>query len=171
VKAVRDGYSATEKPQAAWFVLAEAQWVLRERLDAQIGWQMCSMLQQSKELGVLCAYRLAFLAAEPNKAHSKALDALQRVINMHGCTPELCWYAAYTAYHAGQYERCKGLAMQAIQVGCYKGSCVSQGRIPMFTAARYDYPFDVLQFALVQLGDMEGAELAQHEAQLAQLAI
>jgi hypothetical protein len=129
------------------------------------------MLQQSKELGALCAYRLAFLAYAPKNAHSKALDALQRVIDMHGCSPELCWYAAYTAYHAGQYERCKELAMRAIQVGCYKGSCVSQGRIPVITGARYDYPFDVLQFALVQLGDMEGAEHAEHEAQLAQLAI
>jgi tetratricopeptide (TPR) repeat protein len=159
-----------DMPQAAWFALAEAHWVLGERQDAQSAWQKCSELQQSKELGALCAYRLAVLAYIGTQDHAEAFKVVQSAIDMHGCSPELCWLAAYTAYYAGEFEQSKERALQAVQTGCYVGSCTSQGRIPMVVGARFGFPFDVLHFALSKLGDITGAELAQQETQLAHLA-
>lgn len=170
IEAVREGHTTADMPQAAWFVLAEAHWVLGERQDAQSAWQKCSKLQQSRELGALCAYRLAVLVHVSTTAHAEAFKVMKSAIDMHGRSPELCWLAAYTAYYSGQYLQSKDWALQAVQTGCYQGSCMSQGRIPMVTGARFGFPFDVLHFALSKLGDATGAELAHQETQLANLA-
>lgn len=65
-------------------------------------------MQQSQQLGALCAHRLAEVALLPANDHAQALDALQTAIDLHGCSPELCWSAAFSAYYAGQHERAKG---------------------------------------------------------------
>lgn len=65
VKAVREGYTTAQMPQAGWFVLAEAHRVLGEQQDARDAWQHCSVLQHSKDLGALCAHRLTALADTP----------------------------------------------------------------------------------------------------------
>jgi hypothetical protein len=157
-------------PQAAWFVLAEAHWVLGQHQDAQLAWQQCSELRQSREQGALCAYRLAVLVYIGTTAHADAVTVVHNAIDMHGRSPELCWLAAYTAYYAGQYEQSKEWALQAVQTGCYQGSCMPQGRIPVHMGARYGFPYDVLRFALLKLNDTTGAELAQLETELAHLA-
>lgn len=162
--AAGDSHNGT---QAAWFALAEAWWELGQQQRAVEAWQSCAGFSQSRELAALCGYRLALLAVQAGVLdRTKALENLQRVVDAHGCDPELCWYAALTAYHAGKYDQSRELALQAVQTGCHTGICMPEGRV-RYIGARYELPFDVLRFALAQLGDWEGAQQAQANAEQA----
>lgn len=167
LKAIDGADHLMQRVQAACFVRAEAHWVLGAHGDAVQAWHQCAQLEQSKELAMLCAYRLALLAGQHNVVEAaKIITALEDTINMHSCSPALCWYAALTAYHAGDYDRSKEWALQAAHAGCHSGICMPEGRI-RYEEARHELPYDVLHFALVQLGDSAGAQKARQDFQIA----
>jgi hypothetical protein len=148
------------KVQAASFVKAEALWTLQQHQEARAAWQDCAETQnQSMSLAALCAWKRVRNAEE--NTTDASVDVLLRVAqHPQSRSPELLWLAAFTKYYAGSYTIAKQLAEDAIQLSCFGGECLPHGRVRL-DKARFEWPYDVLYYSLLQLGDTASAEQAK----------
>lgn len=162
--------AASSRTQAAEFVKAEALLTLGRQQEAANALEACAEGEHhSPALAAVCFWRWSFKAADQQDP-ARAVSAVIRLLEEpQARSPELLWLAAFKVYHAGDYEQAKQLALHAIDLGCFSGECVPEGRI-QFKEARYDWSFDVLHFDLWNLGDADGAEQAAAQRELAKAA-
>jgi tetratricopeptide (TPR) repeat protein len=161
---------AAGRTQAAQFVKAEALLALGQQQEAADAWQACAAgEQQSSAVAALCFWRWSWKAAGQQDLTAAISTVTKLLEDPEARSPELLWLAAFKVYHAGDYEHAKQLALQAIDLGCFSGECVPEGRIRS-EGARYDWTFDVLFYALLKLGDKDGAQQAAAQRELAKAA-
>jgi hypothetical protein len=162
---LEDGFM---KAQAASFVKAEALWTLGRQQEARRAWQECADAKnQSMALTALCAWRWVRNAASENQEKNTAVTALIKIAEEPSVqSPELLWLAAFTRYYAGEYESAKRLALESVELGCFTGKCVPQGRVHS-EEARHEWPLDVLYYSLSKLGSTASAEKAKAQRDIA----
>lgn len=92
--------------------------------------------------------------------HDEAIDALAKGMSRHPGIPELPWYAAYLSYQTGRHRTAVQWAQLATVHGCYTGTCPERVGF-QYPFARYEGPYDTLQWSLMALGDEAGSKDAK----------
>jgi tetratricopeptide (TPR) repeat protein len=114
--------------------------------DEESAWAMFRAAQSLMELG----------------RKQEALEACAHGMTKHAGMGELSWYAAYISLQLGLPEQAVYWARQSIAVGYFAGIGSSIRRLGWkFPFGTWEGPFDVLRFALRDIGDQAGADEAE----------
>jgi hypothetical protein len=118
----------------------------------------CTDLRGWSEEGAWAMYRAAQSLDALNRTDD-AIEALAKGMTRNPGIPELPWYAAYLSWSAGKKQHAAWWAKLAVVHGCYEGTCPPRTGFE-YPFARYEGPYDMLQYALRSLGDKKGAAKA-----------
>jgi len=120
--------------------------------DEESAWAMYRAAQSLMELG----------------RKQEALEACAHGMSKHAGMGELSWYAAYISLQMGLPEQAVYWARQSIAVGHFAGIGSTIRRLGWkFPFGTWEGPYDVLRFALRDLGDEAGADEAERLYQAA----
>jgi tetratricopeptide (TPR) repeat protein/predicted GH43/DUF377 family glycosyl hydrolase len=138
--------------------------------EAIAAFRICASLDGWDEEGAWALYRAAecFLMLD---RPAEAIKACAAGMARHAGLAELFWLAAYASWCAGNPAQAVYWARQAITWGHFSGAGASVPRSGFrHPPALWEGPYDVLRFALRQMGDDAGANEAErlfHEAKAA----
>jgi len=129
--------------------------------EAISAYEQCTALRGWNEESAWACYR----AAECLCQLKRFADAIERCaigLSRHAGIAELPWLAAFAAFQLQDHAQAVYWARLSITYGWFEGSGASIPRIGFRNpSALYEGPYDVLRFALRQLGDTAGADAAE----------
>jgi tetratricopeptide (TPR) repeat protein len=133
-----------------------------ERHEEAVGaFRACAALRGWDEESAWALYR----AAESLIALGRPVEAIEACaegMSRHAGLAELPWLASYAAWRAGRPAQAVYWARISVMLGHYLGCGATVPRIGFrHPPALWEGPFDVLRFALRQIGDDAGAEEAE----------
>lgn len=145
-----------------WFYyLGDAFQNLKRYDEAIRAYRECAELRGWNEESAWACYRMAECYCALGR-WSKAVDACTMGLARHAGIAELAWLAAFASYKAGQVHQAVWWATISMSMGLFRGQGAQVKRIgfrnPM---ALYEGPFDILRYALKDLGDATGAAEAE----------
>jgi glycosyltransferase involved in cell wall biosynthesis len=145
-----------------WFYyLGDSLKNLGKLTDAIRAYEQCTALRGWNEESAWACYR----AAECLCALRRFPEAIERCaigLSRHAGIAELAWLAAFAAFQLKDHAQAVYWARLSLTYGLFEGSGASVPRIGFRNpSALYEGPYDVLRFALRQLGDSAAAEAAE----------
>jgi hypothetical protein len=149
-----------------WFYyLGDALQSLGRHLEAIRAYEECAELRGWNEESAWACYRAAECWVALGRFY-KAVDACAAGLARHAGIGELAWLAAFSSYKAGSAHQAVWWARMAISMGLYRGRGADVKRIGFrHVPALYEGPYDVLRYALKDLGDASGAAEAERSYQ------
>lgn len=161
-------HTAEHPDDPRWFYYLGDSYAGMERYEEAItAFRTCASLDGWDEEGAWAMYRSAqcFLhLGRPQDAIGECAVGMEK----HPGLPDLPWQAAYAAWQAGNAAHAAYWARHAIALGHFAGIAASVPRIGFrYPPASWEGPYDILRFALRQVGDDAGADEAErlyHEA-------
>jgi tetratricopeptide (TPR) repeat protein len=162
-KAVRDiaileeETAANPRDQRWWYYLGDAHATASNCAAAVQAWSTCVGITDGwDEEGAWCAYRAAQCLWKQDA--EEAIAILQRGMARHARLPELPWYVAWILHKSGRQKAALKWARRAAALGCVEGPC--EPRVGFrHPPASYEAPYDVMRFALRELGDNDAAKV------------
>jgi tetratricopeptide (TPR) repeat protein len=134
---------------------------LQRHEEAVAAFRACAALRGWDEESAWALYR----AGESLIALGRPVEAIEACaegMSRHAGLGELPWLAAYAAWKAGRPQQAVHWARVSVILGHYLGSGATVPRIGFrHPPALWEGPFDVLRFALRQIGDDAGADEAE----------
>ena len=150
-----------------WYYLGDSLANLGRHEEAVVAFERCWALRGWDEEGAWAMYRAAnawVALGRPEKAVEAAAAGMAR----HAEMAELPWLAAYAAWRQGEPAQAVRWARIAADLGVPWGRGRPEARAGFkHPPALWEGPWDVLRFALRELGDHAGADEAErryHEA-------
>ena len=147
---------------ARWhYYLGESLKNLGRHPEAIPAYDACAALRGWDEESAWACYRAAECLSVLGR-HREAIDRCAAGLARHAGIAELAWLAAFSAYQLGSPAQAVYWARLSITHGLFQGQGASVPRIGFRNpSALYEGPYDVLRFALRQLGDTFGADAAE----------
>lgn len=143
------------------YYLGESLKNLGRAEEAVAAYDACAALRGWNEESAWACYRAAECLSVLGR-HRDAIDRCATGLSRHAGIAELPWMAAYSAYQAGDNAQAAYWARLSITHGLFEGQGAAVPRIGFRNPiALYEGPYDVLRFALRNLGDVVGAEAAE----------
>lgn len=143
----------------SWCSLGEAYTAVQQHKEASKSFQHCYELSDSDEEAAIAMYKAATNLATVGQ-YDDAIEALSQGMTRHPALSELPWFASFVSLQAGRHQAAADWARLATVHGCYNGTCPKRTGFED-SVARYEGPFDTLQWSLRALGDLDGALAAQ----------
>jgi tetratricopeptide (TPR) repeat protein len=143
---------------ARWhYYLGDTHRNLRELEPAVAAYDRCASLRGWDEESAWACYRAAECLTELGR-FQEALDRCTAGMARHAGLAELPWMAGFCAYSTGNFPQCVYWARLATTYGLFKGHGAQVPRIGFrHPPALYEGPYDLLRFALANIGDAQGA--------------
>ncbi len=143
------------------YYLGESLKNLDRREEAVGAYDACAALRGWNEESAWACYRAAECLSALGR-HRDAIDRCAVGLTRHAGIAELPWLAAFCAYQLGDNAQAVYWARLSITYGLFAGSGADVPRIGFRNpSALYEGPYDVLRFALKNLGDVFGAGEAE----------
>lgn len=175
-KAARDvdilqRYTVEHPRDPRWFYyLGDSHAGLERHEDAVAAFRACYALNGWDEESAWAAYRAAESLLKLGK-RAEALEACAIGMTRHAGLAELPWLAAYASYQQGRPAQAVYWARLSATLGNFVGSGASVPRISFrHLPALWEGPFDILRFALREIGDEAGADDAERHYKRARKA-
>jgi glycosyltransferase involved in cell wall biosynthesis len=145
-----------------WFYyLGDSYAGLERHEEAIAAFRACANLNGWDEESAWAMYRAAECLIKLGRP-VEAIEASALGMARHAGLAELPWLAAYAAWQAGRPAQAVYWARQSIAMGHFAGAGERVPRIGFrHPPALWEGPYDVLRFALRQLGDDAGADEAE----------
>jgi tetratricopeptide (TPR) repeat protein len=138
--------------------------------EAVAAYDACAKLRGWNEESAWACYRAAECLSRLQR-HQEAVDRCAQGLARHAGIAELPWLAGFCSYQLRDYAQASYWARLAVTHGLFQGSGPGVQRIGFRNQdALYEGPFDILRYALRQLGDTQGAEAAEQAYQAARAA-
>jgi glycosyltransferase involved in cell wall biosynthesis len=154
-------YSQLHPSDARWhYYLGESLKNLGRFDEAILAYQTCTDCNGWDEESAWACFRAA-QCHEEKREWGKMVEVLSRGIGRHAGIAELPWYAGYACLKMGKNQQAIYWARLAITWGNFAGHGKMVKRIGFrFLPGLYEGPFDVLRFALKNVGETKLAEEA-----------
>jgi len=155
-------YTAAHPTDPRWlFYLGDSYRNLGRLDEAAAAYEACAALRGWDEESAWACYRAAEIRCS-QQDYVRALDRCVEGLARHPGVAELAWLAGFIAYRLGRPRHAVHWARLALVHGAYRGHAEETRRIAFrHRPALYAAPYDVLRFALRDLGDTEGASQAE----------
>jgi tetratricopeptide (TPR) repeat protein len=138
--------------------------------EAIAAYDACAALRGWNEESAWACYRAAECLCELRRL-PEAIERCALGLTRHAGIAELAWLAGFAAYQLANHAQAVYWARLAIVHGSFEGDGASVPRIGFRNlSALYEGPYDILRFALRQLGDTAGADAAEQAYQRASAA-
>jgi tetratricopeptide (TPR) repeat protein len=138
--------------------------------EAIAAYDQCAALRGWNEESAWACYRAAECLCQLDR-HSEAIERCAVGMARHAGIAELAWLAGFAAYRAGDAAQAVYWSQLALVHGLFEGNGASVPRIGFRNpSALYEGPYDVLRFALRQIGDQAGADAAEQSYRKASAA-
>jgi tetratricopeptide (TPR) repeat protein len=138
--------------------------------EAIAAYDQCAALRGWNEESAWACYRAAECLCQLDR-HSEAIERCAVGMARHAGIAELAWLAGFAAYRAGDAAQAVYWSRLALVHGLFEGNGASVPRIGFRNpSALYEGPYDVLRFALRQIGDQAGADAAEQSYRKASAA-
>ena len=135
--------------------------------QAVSSYDACAALRGWNEESAWACYRAAEILAGLGR-HREAIDRCATGLARHAGVAELAWLAAFSTYQLGDPTQAVYWAELAVVHGLFRGKGQNVRRIGFrYPSGLYEGPYDVLRYALRDIGDHAGAAAAErsyHEA-------
>jgi tetratricopeptide (TPR) repeat protein len=129
--------------------------------EAIVAYDACAGLRGWNEESAWACYRAAECLSQLRR-YQDAVDRCAVGLARHAGVAELAWLAAFCRYQMADFAQAVYWARLALSHGVFQGHGAAVPRIGFRNlGALYEGPFDILRFALRQLGDAEGATAAE----------
>lgn len=156
-------HTAIHPTDPRWrFYLGESLKNLERYEEAIFAYDECASLYGWDEEAAWACYR----SAECHVArghYRKAIDRCATGLARHAGIAELAWLAGYCAYQLKNWAQAVYWSRLALTHGLYEKRYDAVPRIGFRNPkALYEGPYDILRFALRNLGDVQGADVAEH---------
>jgi tetratricopeptide (TPR) repeat protein len=148
----------------SWFLLGDAYTARQQHKEAIKAFHNCFKSGESDEEAALAMYKAANGLATLGK-YDDAIVVLSKGMTRHPNVAELPWFTAFLSYKVGRHQAAADWARLAITHGCYIGICPKRSGFEN-PFARYEGPYDTLQWSLRALGDDNGALVAENHMKL-----
>jgi tetratricopeptide (TPR) repeat protein len=160
--AILTRHTAAHPDDPRWFYyLGDSYAGLDRHEEAIAAFRACASLNGWDEEGAWAMYRAAECLLKLGRP-AEAIEACAMGMARHAGLAELPWLAAYAAWQAGRPAQAAYWARQSIAMGHFAGAGATVPRIGFrHPPALWEGPYDVLRFALRQLGDDAGADEAE----------
>jgi tetratricopeptide (TPR) repeat protein len=143
------------------YYLGESLKNLDRPAEAIAAYDACAALRGWNEESAWACYRAAECLCALGR-HRDAIDRCAAGLARHAGIAELAWLAGFAAYQAGDAAQAVYWARLATTHGLFRGDGATVPRIGFRNpVALYEGPYDVLRYALAQLGDTAGAREAE----------
>ncbi|MET0410857.1 MAG: glycosyltransferase [Polyangiaceae bacterium] len=158
-----------EHPQdARWhYYLGDSLRNLGKYPEAIQAYDACAELRGWNEESAWACYQAADCLSRLGRFR-EVIDRCARGLTRHAGIAELCWLAGFAAFKLNDNPQAVYWSRMAIAQGLFKGAGAKVPRIGFRNPnALYEGPYDVLRFALRNMGDSAGAAEAErlyHEA-------
>ena len=164
-------YTEAHSKDPRWFFyLGDTLRNLGRPVEAAEAYEACAALRGWDEESAWACYRAAEIWCSQQN-YLRALDRCVEGLARHPGVAELAWLAGFVAYRLGRPRHAVHWARLAITHGKYAGHFDETRRIAFRNLpALYEFPYDLLRFALRDLGDAEGAAQAALEFENARRA-
>jgi len=145
-----------------WFYyLGDSLKNLGKLTDAIDAYEKCAALRGWNEESAWACYRAAECLCEL-KRFAEAIERCAIGLSRHAGIAELAWLAAFAAFQLQDHAQASYWARLSISHGLFEGCGAQVPRIGFRNpCALYEGPYDVLRFALRELGDTAGADAAE----------
>jgi hypothetical protein len=142
------------------YYLGDTLQSLGRHAEAVRAYMECADLRGWNEESAWACYRAAECHCALGKWH-RAVDACAMGLARHAGIAELAWLAGFASFRAGYAHQAVWWSRMAIAMGCFEGCGADVKRIGFrHPPALWEGPYDVLRYALEDMGDKAGAEEA-----------
>ncbi len=160
--AILTRHTAEHPDDPRWFYyLGDSLAGLGRHDEAIVAFRVCASLNGWDEESAWAMYRAAECLLKIDRP-AEAIEACAVGMARHAGLGELPWLAGFAAWRAGRPAQAVYWARASITMGHFQGNGGSVPRIGFrHPPGLWEGPFDVLRFALRQLGDEAGADEAE----------
>ncbi len=160
--AILTRHTAQHPNDPRWhYYLGDSLAGLERREEAVAAFRACAALRGWDEESAWALYRTAESLLALGRP-VEAIEACAEGMSRHAGLAELPWLAAYAAWRADRPAQAVYWARISAMLGHYLGSGATVPRIGFrHPPALWEGPFDVLRFALREVGDAAGADEAE----------
>ncbi|MFN8590994.1 MAG: glycosyltransferase [Thermomicrobiales bacterium] len=160
--AILTRHTAAHPDDPRWFYyLGDSLAGLGRFEEAIAAFRTCASLRGWDEEGGWAMFRAAECLMKLDRPED-AVEACATGLARHAGLGELSWLAAYASWHAGRAAQAVYWARHAVALGQFAGVGDSVPRIGFrHPPGLWEGPYDVLRFALREVGDDAGAEEAE----------
>ena len=160
--AILEPYVRKHPKDPRWhYYLGESLKNLDRHAEAVRAYDVCQALKGWNEESAWACYRAAECLCRLNR-FAEAVERCALGLARHAGVAELAWLAAFAAYQAGDAAQAVYWARLSVTHGLFRGDGASVPRIGFrHPPALWEGPYDVLRYALKQLGDQAGADEAE----------
>lgn len=150
-----------------WYYLGQTLEGLEDLPAAMAAFRRCGEVDSWLEEAAWGYFKAASCLSRLER-HREALECCALGMTRDNGLAELPWLAAFSCHRLGENRAAERWAEMAILLGNYEGLEAGAERVGFrHLPAWFEGPFDVLRFALAELGDERGAASAQRNHDLA----